>query len=669
MSRFTEQRPELVMDIECYRNYFLVMMKEVESGRRAVIEMYEDEPLDRQRIARLFRTHRIFTFNGNNYDMLMIALAMQGADCDTLKDASDRIIVAGLKPWQFRDMYGVDLPGFVDHIDLMEVAPGTGSLKLYGGRMHSRRLQDLPIEPDALITPEQREELIRYCENDLDTTIDLRRALAKQIDLRVNMSVEYGLDLRSKSDAQVAEAVIKSQVESALGRRVDRPTIDPGAYFNYKPPRFLNFQTPLLRDTLDRIRHAKFRIANDGKVLLPDVLKDAEVKIGNSIYRMGIGGLHSSEKSVTHLSDDEYLLIDRDVTSYYPYLILTCQLAPKQLGISFLDIYKGHVDARVAAKMAGDKVGADSRKIMVNGTFGKLGSPYSIFYSPELLIQVTLTGQLSLLLLIEAVELAGIEVVSANTDGFVSKVPRDRIDDFNSIVLDWEMDTGFTTEETRYAGLYSRDVNNYLAVTESGDVKVKGVYAPPGLMKNPTNEICTDAVAEFLRSGTPIEETIRDCYDIRKFLTVRTVKGGAVKDGNFLGRVVRWYYAFDERGTIKYVTSGNNVPRSDGARPLMELPDEFPHDIDYDWYIREAYGMLRDIGYPDHALPTMPYSDRKGEGLGHMPGQKNIHTIDLATGVAVCGARLKGRHDRWVEYSRMPQGHRECPKCRKVFDL
>lgn len=655
------QRPEAVLDVECYPNYFLVMVREIESGRTMAFEQYEGKPLDRVGIANALRTYRVYTFNGRNYDMPMVLLALQGVSNVDLKKVSDQIIAEGLTPWRFEERYGVSVPSFVDHVDLIEVAPGDASLKIYGGRLHSRRMQDLPIRPSARINPEQRELLKRYCGNDLAITIDLRKALAQEIALREVMSDQYGMDLRSKSDAQIAEAVIKSQVEKAIGQRVERPTIEPGTSFHYRVPRFIEFRTPQLQGILDEVRSARFTVGQNGNVLMPDVLNDARIEIGESIYRMGIGGLHSSEKSISHYSDDRYVLIDRDVSSYYPMLILVSKLAPRQLGHAFLRAYKGHVEARLAAKKAGDKVGASSRKIMVNGTFGKLGSPWSVFYAPDLMIQVTVSGQLALLMLIESLELAGISVISANTDGMVARVPRDRIDDFKAIVFDWELATGFDTEETRYVSVHSRDVNNYIAIAEGGKVKVKGVYAPASLAKNPTNEICVDAAVEYLRSGKPIEDTIEECQDIRRFICVRSVRGGAVKNGEYVGKAIRWYYARGERGAIRYQTSGNTVPRTEGARPLMELPDELPNDIDYEWYIREAYGILEDVGarVPERRGVVR----RTGFKLARLPEAKNVHTVDLSIETALCGAKLPGRHDKWVEYDTIPSGHRECPKC------
>ena len=64
-----------------------------------------------------------------------------------------------------------------------------------------------------------------------------------------------------------------------------------------------------------------------------------------------------------------------------------------------------------------------------------------------------------------------------------------------------------------------------------------------------------------------------------------------------MGKVVRWYYAKNEVGTINYVLSGNTVPRSEGAKPLMDLPVCLPEDLDYKWYINEANEILKEIAF------------------------------------------------------------------------
>lgn len=239
----------------------------------------------------------------------------------------------------------------------------------------------------------------------------------------------------------------------------------------------------------------------------------------------------------------------------------------------------------------------DSKKLTINGSFGKFGSPYSRLYSPDLLIQTTVTGQLALLMLIESLEAYGIQVVSANTDGIVIKCPRKDLQKLEHLVKRWEQATGFDTEETPYRALYSRDVNNYVAIKPDGSVKLKGAYAPAGLMKNPTGQIVIDAVVAYLTNGTPLADTIRACSDITRFATIRSVKGGAVdQQGNYLGKAVRWYYSTEVTGPVRYKVNGYTVARSDGARPMMDLPEAFPSDVDFDWYEREAMSVLSDIG-------------------------------------------------------------------------
>jgi len=351
-----------------------------------------------------------------------------------------------------------------------------------------------------------------------------------------------------------------------------------------------------MQKALEIIRGATFTLNDKGSVDLPRELESMRIRIGNGLYRMGNGGLHSSESCAAHIASDRVFIKDRDVASYYPSIVLTQGLYPPHMGEAFLSVYKNIVDRRLEAKRAGDKVVADSLKIVINGTFGKLGSKWSVLYSPDLMIQVTVTGQLALLMLIECLELAGFTVISANTDGVVIKGVADRTEELNAIIAGWEMVSGFETEETPYRALYSKDVNNYIAIKPSGEVKLKGLYAPAGMQKNTTNEICVEAAIEWLVHGTPVEHTVMSCLDPRKFVTIRKVNGGATYDGEYLGKAVRWYYRKDETRSIRYAGNGNKVARSEGAFPLMELPEAVPADVDYLWYIGEAKSILADVG-------------------------------------------------------------------------
>ena len=588
--------PIWVFDLECYRDYFLIALKNVYSRQIESYEFYPGIEPDYERIKTSLTTKQLISFNGINYDIPLLRLFFANNDNATLKKASDAIIVENMRPWELETMYG-GADFHPDHIDLIEVAPGMVGLKLYGGRMHSHRLQDLPIDPAANITPADRPILKDYCINDLNTTIDMYFQLKPQIDLRVAMSAKYDIDLRSKSDAQIAEAVIRQEVQKKVGRKIYRPDISPDYTFKYRIPEFISFTAPGMQKVLEIIRNATFTINEKGSVELPQIFESMRICIGSGTYTMGIGGLHSNESCSSHVSNENVFLKDRDVTSYYPSIILNQSLYPAHMGEAFLEVYQGIVSQRIEAKRTGDKVTNEAMKIMINGSFGKVGSKWSVLYSPDLLIQTTVTGQLALLMLIENIELAGFTVVSANTDGIVIKGYESRVEDLNGVISYWEAVTGFNTEETEYRALYSKDVNNYVAIKPSGEVKLKGLYAPAGMQKNVTNSICVEAVIEYLRSGTPVPTTIMGCSDVRKFITIRQVNGGAKYDDQYLGKAVRWYYRKGEARSIRYAANNNKVARSDGAFPLMELPPALPQDVDYDWYIKEAQSILNDVGY------------------------------------------------------------------------
>jgi len=610
-------------DTEVYKNYFLLMVGG-EDGRVGYVEKFNDSPLDIAKARKLLGIPdgEYYSFNGNHFDVPLIRLALSGATNAKLKEACDQIIKSNLKSWQFEKVFPVASLN-LNHVDLFEVSPGMVSLKIYGGRMHCPKMQDLPIEPDATITPEQVPLLRHYCRNDLSTTRELRKSLIKQVDIRRTLRI--GLvdelkakgvdsiypvdDLRSKSDAQISESVLKQRVFIATGsipRKLDRKP----AAFRYVAPPYIRYRSGELTKVAETMCTPLLTLGDNGHVKMPDMIGDLTTTIGASVYNLGVGGLHSQETSVSLYSDNFRVLKDIDVASYYPALMLNLGLYPDAMGPAFLKAYREIRDERILAKHSGDKVKANVLKITLNGAYGKTSSKYSILYSPKMTVYTTFTGQLAMLMLIEALELFDIPVVSANTDGIVVACPRDKEELQRKIVAAWEARTNLETEETTYISIHSRDVNNYIAVKSDGSVKRKGFFAESGLAKSPQNEICTDALVAFILHNTPVEKTIRECTDLRKFVSVRKVTGGAEKDGLPLGKAVRWYYATGTTGTINYITNGNTVPRSAGAKPCLDFPLDFPTDINYDWYIAEVNELLMDVGLAER--PVWPKLPRRG---------------------------------------------------------
>lgn len=588
----------LAFDLEVYPNYFLAGFRCFYTDKIVYFELSKTASINIPKLLWVMHNFCLIGFNSISFDLPLIWLAMQpGIESETLKNVADFIIQENWRSQDIERAYNFKM-GVINHIDLIEVAPLSASLKKYAARLHAPRLQELPFSPTRSLSPSECIEVRNYNFTDLEDTLLLVKELSPQLELRTQLSNQYKMDLRSKSDAQIAESVICSEVKQLNGYWSKRPVIEPGTIYKYTIPEYVSFKIPLLQNMLEVVRNADFVIHENGSVIEPPEFQQLkQLQIGSSVYRMGIGGLHSTEECVSHIADENTLLIDRDVASYYPNIVLNLGLYPKHMGYNFNSVYRSILDRRLIAKKNKDKVVADSLKIVCNSSFGKLGSKYSSLYSPDLMFHVTVSGQLLLLMLIESLELSGIPVISGNTDGIIIKCPKNRYDDLNILISEWEKLTGFETEETRYKAVYSRDVNNYLAIKENNSCKEKGAYSTPGLQKNPTALICIDAMKALIVGNIPIEETITKCTDITRFLTVREVKGGGEKDGVYLGKVCRYYYAKNISGTINYIMSSNKVPNTDGAKPCQDLPPSFPNDIDYERYVKETIKILYEIGY------------------------------------------------------------------------
>lgn len=587
-------------DIEIYSNLFYALFKQKDSNVSFEFERSLNKDFDPVQFHWFLWRFCIVGFNSKNYDIPLIELALSGANNTKLKEASDYIIKSEEKitSFLFEKKYNITISNY-NHIDLIEVAPLRGSLKLYAGRLHCKLIQNLPFEESHIPTPSEMTIIRKYCHNDIANTELLYRELESEIALRVDMSTKYNVDLRSKSDAQLAEAIIAQELKTLTGfHPIRSKKLYSDLQFNC--PDFIQFETQKLQNIKNIICNCRFELDNLGSPIMPAILDILKVKVGKSIYKLGIGGLHSMEKCISHKAEKGIIISDNDIESFYPRTILNQKLFPKHLGEAFLTVYEQIVTARLNAKKQGNKTISDSLKITINGSFGKFGNKWSILYSPQLLLQVTITGQLVLLMLIEALEQNDIEIISANTDGIIAKYHESHHENVRNLITLWEERTGYKTDETQYNALYSRDVNNYIAIKENGQYKTKGTYCERGsalnsiLSRNPETLICIDAILNYLIKQIPIEQTITECKDIRRFVTVRNVKGGAQQNGQYLGKVIRWYYPKKEYSNILYASNGNKVPKTDGAKALMLLPDILPSDINYKYYIDNTNKMLNE---------------------------------------------------------------------------
>jgi len=599
------------------------------------------------------------SFNGENFDRPLISAAVMGYDETDLKIMAENIIRDQMRSWQTYRTYNLDFIDF-DHIDLIETAPGVMiSLKTYAGRMGYKTMVDMPYHHDEEIdTPAKRKVVQNYCMNDLGVTFALLGKLKTEIELRIELGNEYGLDLRSKSDAQCAEAILKKQCGIAAADK------HVPSFVTYTAPDWIKTKSPVIQALIEEFESERFDINRGNGSPVEAEWMSEPITIDKGIYKVGLGGLHSQhDKQIMFESSETVMVSDFDVASYYPNIMMKCGLIPPlggNKGEIFLDEYRNIYDRRMEAKHSGNKRVANTLKILLNGTFGKLGSIYCPFYSPDLLIAVTITGQLNLLCLIDELErLKNVTVQSANTDGIMVTYPPERREKVLKIFAANAKRTGFEYEETPYKRVAMKDVNNYIAITEerpaviiepsrileleakSVEVKRKGLYAAASLMKNPTMDICSDAAVAWLKDDIdPQLYIMHHTDDVSKFMSIRNVKGGGVQHkkvelvddwvlindlgtaknewateagkvvkrksrpdpyevgvgGTPFGRVARWYMTTESLPSISYVSSGNQVPKTEGAKICMTLPDKLPKDLDLNWYVEETHRILSDLG-------------------------------------------------------------------------
>lgn len=655
------ERDVIFFDSEIVPSHYLLAAKRKKDGKR--MHLWGDVEQDMIRLGALFRNPNLVWvgFNSERFDVPLALAAAGGRSIPELKAMANDLINNNKPAWMTMRDYGLEYPENFFGIDIIEVAPGVMvSLKLYGGRMGSPCIIDMPFHHEDFLTEEQACLLADYCDNDIDETERLFNKLEGQLKLREKLSERYNINLMSKSDAQLAETIIAKQLNLL---RAGKPEIPKSVRYN--PPPFVQLDNPVLQDILARVKRHTFTVLqSNGSVELPDFLKDEPVILGKGLFQMGVGGLHSKhDKSVHHVASKDFVIVDADVGSFYPNILLNAGYVPRGLGQGFIDVYRGFVEMRLDAKHRAKKLEKLEKelgklnpdevellkelkvldaggKIMINGTFGKLGSCFSKIYAPDLMLGITLTGQFYLLSVIERIVEMGGTVISANTDGVTFGGTPDQVRQIKAFIGMFGWCSNFEFEYTEYKSISMKDCNNYIAVKTNGDIKAKGLYAESGLQKNPTNEVCSLAAAEYLSKGTPIEKFIRAHLKIENicdFLQVRTVNGGAVEfkqmelvddweqvspgewkngegkwvkrksrpapyergvDPTYLGRVARWYYSTDPKFSfgLRYKKTGNLVPKSTGGRSCMRLPSELPKDIDIQRYVTETIEHLRDMG-------------------------------------------------------------------------
>lgn len=476
---------------------------------------------------------------------------------------------------------------------------------------------------------EDFDNMIDYNINDIESTAELLNRCKKDIDLRIAIEDEYGVRVLSKDGVNIGMKILTQKYLEKTGLTWwDIEGLrSPMDYIPLKDVilPFIKYDSPVLQRVLDDM---KSQIVSPGR-------KGYENNfIFNGLrYTVGVGGIHSKNDPEIIIPKEDEMLIDIDVASLYPSMLIEYKFYPKHLGPEFLEVYSQIKDERIEAKHNGDKVKNETLKLALNGLSGNLQNQHNFCYSPFAVMQIRINGQLLLLMLAERLTQIGCRIVQANTDGLFVLLKKSIYEQANKICQEWEQLTRLTLEEERFEAMYQYAINDYIAVkegykeTKNPDlIKTKGMFITKVLLgKGLSAKIIPEAIIKYFVDGIPVEDTIKGCTDIRKFLMSektgkqwhveymnqeqqRTNRFYASTNGGYLwkwkytghaeGEVVEYYSPYVGRQSyIAKEKSYQNMLTASGVTLLNKFDDKPIEErkINYRYYIYEAYKIIRDL--------------------------------------------------------------------------
>jgi hypothetical protein len=469
---------------------------------------------------------------------------------------------------------------------------------------------------------EDFDSMIDYNINDIESTSELLNRCKKDVDLRIAIEDEYGVRVLSKDGVNIGMKILTQKYleKTGLTWQDIKDLRSPMSVIPLKDVilPFIKYDSPILQRVLDDMKN---QIVSPGR-------KGYENKFvfNNLRYSVGVGGIHSVNSPEIIIPRDDEMLIDIDVASLYPSMLIEYEFYPRHLGKEFLEVYKQIKDERIEAKHNGDKVKNETLKLALNGLSGNLQNEHNFCYSPFAVMQIRINGQLLLLMLAEKLTQIGCRIVQANTDGLFVLLKKDAYSKVNSICREWEQLTKLTLEEDRFKAMYQYAINDYFAITEDNKVKEKGMFITAvKLGKGLTPKIIPKAVISFFKDGILVEDTIKNCTDIRDFLMSektgkqwhveymneeqqRTNRFYASTNGGYLwkwkdtghkeGEIIT--YTEPYVGERRYKASARqyqNMLTASGVTLLNKFDDKPIEErkINYRYYIMEAYKIIRDL--------------------------------------------------------------------------
>ena len=513
----------------------------------------------------------------------------------------------------------------IDLMRILQVGMSSKALKLIATNLKWPLIQDLPFQPDAKLERTDLDVLLEYNINDVNITEAIYRHLREDIILRYNISKEYNIHVLDESKSGVANKFLDKIYCDYTGKDIK----EVRELYTYPEVEYAlsNIISDCVKFKSQYLQHFLFEMKHE--TIKPDQKYGKRIRINNTTYDIGKGGLHSVHSFEIYHKEEGYLLIDADVKSYYPSIMLNGRIKPAHMNDDFLEVVKIITEERLRAKANKDKIKAETLKIAINSIYGKYGFKGYWLHDQEALLKVTFNGQLQLLMLIEALENAGFNVIYANTDGVTARVKETEKDKFYKICSSWEKYTNFELEFALFKTMILSNVNNYIIVKDGvsendlltlsieelkkqDKIKLKGSldpYSYKDLTKGFEMPIIPIAVFQYLINRVPVETTINNNTDILDFCTsgkidkkfsviYKYIKNDEIRE-EVIQQTNRILVTTSKHGGIILKASGDKTIRSFVGENVLLVNDldalkaKYPLiPVNRAYYIREARKII-----------------------------------------------------------------------------
>ena len=607
----------LVYDVEVFPNVFSCTLKNSETGQVLVYELSHrktDVTKEATAMVKLFMDNNYLFCGYSNihYDNPIMNFIIENVGsmpnnyekvCNRIFRLSQQIITSetseGWKKWKYSTKFAT-----LDLLTMLFSQKLRVGLKEMQVTMQYHNVQEYEGNFDDWLPDEEIDKMLAYNLNDVDSTLELLNRCKKDIDLRIGIQKEYGVDVLSKDGMSIGTEILKIKYLEKTKKQWYqikdlRSPCDVIDLSNVIFP-FISYETPILQSLLTEMKQQKVSPGRKGY--------EKHFLLDNVEVTVGVGGIHTKNEPEIIIPKENELLLDSDVNSLYPSLIISYGLVPQHLGEEFLEIYGQVREERLEAKRTHQDVKNTTLKLALNGATGNYQNEYSWLYDPVAVMKIRINGQLLLLMLTEMLLKAGAKLKQLNTDGILYII--DKNVDYQTILKQWEEKTKLTLETEEYESFYQFAINDYLAIgtgyKETHDpklIKQKGLFIDSvKLGKGMQPMIIPEALNRYFADGIPVEQTIRECRDLNKFITYqKTDKKFSVEYNNkLISRINRYYVSTN--GPFLYkceVIDGKrerytNMLKASGVTIVNNLDDikEFPNNINYEYYITECNKIL-----------------------------------------------------------------------------